>query len=104
MVTREVLNDLRDYFSLKERFRNSTEDFLEFNDEKLETLGIKSLDLNTLKFIRNLLDAEPLVFKSKEEFDAFTSHSEYERSEKFPGMCWALLIDENISTETNKSK
>lgn len=50
------------------------------------------------------LDAEPLIFKTKQEYDKYVDDPLYESSKDFPGLCWAVHIDENISQGKNQTE
>lgn len=62
--------------------------------------GNGPIDANPLKALSEIegtLHAEPLVFSSESEFQAYIDHPGYELDEDRPGMCVAILVDENLS-------
>ena len=47
--------------------------------------------------LENMLDPEPLVYESEEEWLAYINNAAYEQDKYRPGVCIGILVDENLS-------
>lgn len=98
-MTRELMQDIRDYHQMKQNIRVTAQNWLDHNYALLKVAGFDGFErlMEQIQYMRNFIDPDPVVFKTKEDFDQFVSQPDYERSDELPGMCFAILIDENIS-------
>lgn len=44
--------------------------------------------------IRSLIDADPIVFATEQDFYSYVGDTEYELVDSKPGMCLAILIND----------
>ena len=94
-MTREILRDIKDYLDVKSRFVNSSAVWFEQNKDLLEDKSTNPL--NEVGGFQSFLNPDPLIFDTKEKFDEYVNDPRYENDEAFPGMCLAILVEENIS-------
>lgn len=106
-MTREIMEDVRDYHYMKSRFRNSTTEWFNLNQETLRQQNNGNSPENpfeNLKGIWSRLEAEPLVFASEEDFYSYIYDPEYEKINRFDyvekeGICLGIIVQENLSNE-----
>lgn len=106
-MTREIMEDVRDYHYMKSRFRNSTLEWWAVNEAQFREQNGGNTPENPLENLLGIwsrLDAEPLVFRDEAEFYSYIYDPQYEKVNEFnyqeiPGICLGIIVDENISNE-----
>ena len=90
------MQDISTYHAVKSRFRNSTIQWWEQNQDQLRDDGKETNNpFVDLGGVVSYIDPEPLVFPTEEKFWEYVKDPMYEIEEG--GMCLAILVEENIS-------